>query len=91
MEPLSDEGYETARATLAKAIQTYYDTVSGEYVEAWILVTHKRSVEMEAEGTSAVGVLTAKDQSWVLSRGMIDIASESDAFSGYPSNDDDDD
>lgn len=71
-----------AHATLSKAISDYYAATSGEYCEAWVLVAHKRSIELEAENTSAVGVLTAVDQSWVLSRGMLEIARENNAFTG---------
>lgn len=83
MLTVTDEpDWEAAHAALAKAIATYYETTSGEYCDAWILVSHKRSFEMEQEGTSAVGVMTAQGQSWVMSRGMIEIARESTIFSG---------
>lgn len=80
---MTDEAdWESAHAALSKAIATYYESTSGEYCDAWVLIAHKRSLEMEQEGTSAVSVMTASGQSWVLSRGMIEIARESSSFNG---------
>ena len=80
---MSDEpDWEAAHAALSRAINDYYAAVGNEYIDAWVLVTHKRSVELEQDNTSAVGVMTAKDQSWVLSRGLVEIARGSSLFNG---------
>lgn len=77
-----DTDWQAAHAALSHAISQYYQATSGEYCDAWVLIAHKRSLEMEQEGTSAVSVMTASGQSWVLSRGMIEIARESSSFNG---------
>lgn len=74
--------WSTAHADLARAITAYYAAVGDEYVDAWVLVTHKRSVELEQEGSSAIGIMTAPEQSWVMSRGMLEIAVSSPLFGG---------
>lgn len=80
---MSEPDWEKAHADLSRAITAYYEATTGEYCEAWVLVAHKRSPELEQHGQSAIGVITARDQSWVLSRGMIEIARENDSFTGY--------
>lgn len=75
------------RGGINQAITDYYAD-EDEYVESWILITHRRSTDLEAEGASAVGVMTKTDQSWVTSRGLIEIARESEMFSGRDGYDD---
>jgi hypothetical protein len=43
-----------------------------------VLVSHKLSAEWEQEGTSAVGVLPRTGQSFVVTRGLLDVALESE-------------
>lgn len=63
-----------ARAELARAIGRYYATIDPDvYVDGWVLVTHKLSVELEREGSSSVGVVHP-DQAWPMTRGLLDIA-----------------
>lgn len=70
---MSDPGAE-ARAELGRAVTAYMQVVEPDiYVAEWVLVTHKQSVEMEANGQPAVGI-TTPEQSWPLTRGLLDIA-----------------
>lgn len=66
---------EAAKTRLEAAVRDYYATVDPEvYVESWVLVAHKLSVELEREGTSMVGTLTPTGQSFVMTRGLLDVA-----------------
>lgn len=63
------------KAALDKAIKAYYaQTDPDVYVDGWILLTHKFSPDLEAEGSVAVGIAVAEGQSFALTRGMLDIA-----------------
>ncbi|WP_053352722.1 hypothetical protein [Leucobacter musarum] len=80
MEP--DAAWLEAHAELSRAISAYYEATSGEFVDGWVLVTHKLSVELEAEGSSAVSVISSPDLSWVKGRGLLEIARENPAYTG---------
>lgn len=76
--------------TLCAAIRDYYNTTEPDaYVEAWILINHKRSTELEKNGQSIVGVLSSPDLSWVMKRGLLDVALTEDRFSTETGDDDD--
>lgn len=81
---MSEPDWVTARANLSRAISEFYEAMTGEYVDGWVLVTHKLSPHLEQQGQTAVGVLTMQGQSFVLSRGLIEIACENPAFAGRP-------
>ncbi|MFD5599944.1 hypothetical protein ACFWHR_07780 [Leucobacter sp. NPDC058333] len=78
-----EEAWREAHAELSRAISAYYQATTGEFVDGWVLVTHKLSVELEAEGASAVGVISSPDLSWVKGRGLLEIARENRAYSGH--------
>lgn len=83
---MSDEWREAADQ-LSTAINNLYDT-TGEYVDGWVLVTHKLSTEMEQNHQTAVGVVVKQGQSFVLSRGLLEVAADNIAFAGYEDDDD---
>lgn len=59
----------------SQAIRDYYTVLDPDvYIDGWVLITHKRSAEWEQGETSAVGVVTHHEQSWVVTRGLLDIA-----------------
>lgn len=72
---ITDEAAAAAKEALDVAIRTFYETVAPEvYIDGWVLVTHKLSIEMEHDGVSAVGSLPATGQSFVVTRGLLDAA-----------------
>lgn len=79
MTDLTDEEVTAAKDTLECAIRDYYGTVEpGALVTAWVLVSHRVSDEMDAEGESLVGTLVPTGQIFPLTRGLLDVALESD-------------
>lgn len=73
---------------LHAAIRDFYATAEPDvYVDGWILISHKRSPQWEAEDSSVVGVLGSPEMTWPMCRGLLDIALTNDKFDG----DDDDD
>lgn len=79
MTDLTDAEYVEAHAELSAAIARYYARVAPDvYLDGWVLITHKRSIALEADRTSAVGLLVAQDQSWVTTRGLLDVALQRD-------------
>jgi hypothetical protein len=76
---------------LCAAVRTYYDKVEPDsYVEAWCLITHRLSPELEQDGQSTVGVLSSPEMSWVMKRGLLDVALTEDRQSATVPEDDDD-
>lgn len=72
---ISDEDFQAAKDELRAAIATFYEkTAPDVYVSAWVLVTHKESIELEQSGSSAVGVLIATGQAFPMTRGMLEVA-----------------
>ncbi|WP_162893216.1 hypothetical protein [Microbacterium halotolerans] len=72
--PVDDETREAAKADLDRAIKAYFGVIEPDtYVDAWVLVTHKRRPEWEQAGQSVVGT-TTPPQAWPLTRGLLDIA-----------------
>lgn len=76
---LSDEEATAAKDTLECAIRDYYNILEpGALVTGWVLVSHRVSDEMDEAGESAVGTLTPTGQIFPLTRGLLDVALESD-------------
>jgi len=74
-EEITEEQVQKAKDELSSAINTYYSVIEPDsFVEEWVLVTHKRSIEWEQENTSVIGVATPTGQSWVVRRGMLEVA-----------------
>lgn len=60
---------------LSKEIIHFYSVIEPDsYLNSWVLISHKLSPEWEQQGTSAVGMLTPADQSFVTTRGLLEIA-----------------
>ena len=75
--------------TLCAAVRDYYTATDAEaYVDAWIVISHKRTPELESSGQSVVGVLSSPDLSWVMKRGLLDVALNDDRFSVEDAGDD---
>jgi hypothetical protein len=76
---------------LCAAVRDYYAAVEPDaYVEAWVLISHRLSPEMEQDGQSTVGVLSSPEMSWVMKRGLLDVALTEDRASATVPEDDDD-
>ena len=70
-----DEALVEAKAAFHKAVLAFHKASDAEeYVDGWVLVTNKRSPEMEQEGQTSVGVLMQTGQPYVLSLGMLHLA-----------------
>lgn len=63
-----------AHEALSREIARFQEQISGEYVDGWLLITHKMSADLEAAGLTAVGIVVKDGQSFALTRGMIEIA-----------------
>lgn len=75
----SDDEVQVAKDALECAIRDYYTAVDPDVlITAWVLVTHKVSDELDAEGQSVVGVLTPSGQIFPLTRGLLDVALEAE-------------
>lgn len=76
-ESLSDEKLQLAKDKLGVAIREYYDTVEPEvYIDDWVLVCHKDSVELTAEGQSVVSTLVPTGQAFHRTAGMLALAAK---------------
>lgn len=80
----------TAYDNLCAAIRDYYQATEPEaYVDSWIIINHKRTLDLEANGQSIVGVLSSPNLSWVMKRGLLDVALTEDRFSTESGDEDD--
>jgi hypothetical protein len=75
-----EEEAELAKAILHASIINYYEMLTGDYVSDWVLVSHRHNTDMAREQSSAVGVLTPTEQSFVTTRGLISIALDVDSL-----------
>lgn len=65
----------TARGKLHAAIIAYYKAIEPDmYIDDWVLITHKDSVELTAEGRSMVGQVTPAGQPFHRTVGLLNIA-----------------
>lgn len=72
---ISDDDAQAAKEDLEAAIRDYYAAVEPDVmVTSWVLIAHKVSDEMDADGVSSVGTLVATGQSFPMTRGLIDVA-----------------
>lgn len=75
---MTDEEYAEAKHTLESAIKTFFQTVEPDaYIDDWILVVHKDSIELTAEGTSVVSTLVPTGQPFHRTTGLLTIAQSS--------------
>lgn len=64
-----------AESAITRAIQAYQDLKRpGDYVANWVVITENTSIELAKENSSLVGVLSPQGQSFVVTRGLLDIA-----------------
>ena len=79
---MTDDEAQAAQDALASAIREYTKLVDPDaYVDGWVLITHKLSVEMEANNSTAVGHLVPTGQPFPMTIGLLraaTIQSESD-------------
>jgi hypothetical protein len=76
---VSDEQAQAAKEDLEVAIRNYYAEVEPDVmVTSWVLIAHKVSDDMDAEGVSSVGTLVATGQAFPMTRGLMDVAIEAD-------------
>jgi hypothetical protein len=70
-----EERIEAARATLIAAIRGFADAQEpGSYVDGFMVLTHRLGVGEENVGYSTVHILVDQDQSWVMTRGIVEAA-----------------
>lgn len=75
MDEITDEVATAAKDKLRAAITEYYHVVQPDaYVSDWALLTHKETISLEQEGASAVGMLVPTGQSFHVTRGLLEIA-----------------
>ena len=68
-----------ARAALEKAIRAYYDTVEpGTFIDDWVLVVHKDSIELTRDGQSVVGYIGPEGQSFHRTVGLLTVACQAE-------------
>ncbi|WP_308491038.1 hypothetical protein [Microbacterium terrisoli] len=80
---MSDDEAQAAKDRLHAAIREYHDTVyPGQYVEAWVLCTHRLSAELEQANSSVVGHLVPTGQPWPMTVGILRITSQQAENSG---------
>ena len=83
MGDISDEEAQAAKDTLEAAIKAYYRTIAPEaFIDAWALVTHKMSIQLEAENSSMVGHLVPTGQAWPMTVGILRVAANASEFPG---------
>ncbi|QDZ15792.1 hypothetical protein [Humibacter ginsenosidimutans] len=86
---MDDDEALAAKQTLEAAIAAYVETMEpGAYVESFVLLTHKLTTELEQNGQTMVGVLVKTGQSWVMTRGLLDIALEQERCDTLTDDDD---
>jgi hypothetical protein len=78
---VSDEEAIAAKDVLEVAIRDYYATVESDVlVSSWVLVTHKVSDDMDANGQSSVGMLPMTGQPFPMTRGLLEVALDGERF-----------
>lgn len=83
MTDLSDDEAQAAKDILAAAIQAYYHALyPGDFISDWTLLAHRRSIELEQDGRSALSTLTPTGQDWLMTRGMLHAALDTERFGG---------
>lgn len=78
---MEDDEARAAKSELADAIRNYYSLVEPEeYVTGWVLITHRDTHGDLDEDNSYVGVVGPDGQSFVVTRGLLVIASEGESI-----------
>lgn len=84
---MDDDEVRAANADLFAAIRHYYNLVEpDEYVTGWVLITHRDTHGDLTEDNSYVGVAAPDGQSFVVTRGLLTIASEGESMNVEESN-----
>jgi len=74
--PEEIERFEEAKAELDRAITKCLKILNNDdqpnmYIDGWVLISHKRTPELEQQNTSAVGYLHPTGQAWPTTVGML--------------------
>lgn len=78
-ESITQEEYNKARAELEHHIKEFIAIVDpGEYLLHWELLVHKTSIDMERQGTSAMGMHGSADMTFIERRGLLAMALQTD-------------
>lgn len=76
-----------AKDKLEAAIKEYSATVEPNvYIDAWVLIAHKLSTDLELKGATVVSQLTPTDQAWPMTAGLVRlslVSIESPAHTDY--------
>lgn len=75
-----------ARRELGVAIQKFYNTLEGDYVSSWVVLTERVPADPELFNATTLGIVSAEDQSFITTRGMLEIAKEHKSVTGSYSN-----
>ena len=77
LTPEQIDEIEAAKTELSKAIHKCLKTIAkvngnnvDMYIDGWVLFSHKRTIELEQDNTSAVGYLHPTGQAWPLTVGL---------------------
>ncbi|WMI33106.1 hypothetical protein SEA_RIKSENGUPTA_10 [Microbacterium phage RikSengupta] len=72
---MTDDEAQLAKDKLNAAIKEYYDAVEPEvYVDDWVLVVHKDSIDLTSSGLSAVSTLIPTGQAFHRTTGLLGLA-----------------
>ena len=71
----TEANIEEAKQALSAAIKAYYKVTEPEvYVDDWVLIVHKDSIELTAEGASIVSWVTPTGQAFHRTAGLLAVA-----------------
>lgn len=72
----AEANFEEAKRALSAAIAAYHQATESEvFIDDWVLVVHKDSIELTAEGASVVGLVTPTGQAFHRTAGLLAVAS----------------
>lgn len=86
---LSDEEAQAAKDKLERAIKEYYAIIQpGIYIDDWVLLVHKDSVELTANNESIVSHLTPTGQPFHRTVGLMKVAMDAELADTYAGDED---
>lgn len=67
----------TAHQKLSAAVHEFYQSIDPEaFIGDWVLVVHKDTAELHAEGTSAIRWVAAEEQAFHRTVGLLTVAAD---------------
>lgn len=69
---ITDEEAEVAKTQLRAAIAAYYEAIEPEvYVDDWVLLVHKDSIDMAQQNVSSIGMVVPTGQPFHRTAGLV--------------------